>query len=149
MNGSFSTRIFVRCQNHLSGGLWQPFCCLLPWGKHGSGGCWLSLLSFPQDLCSLWLAGPSKVPGAYAAQQWPTLQVPSHPISPWCQNSSSSHARSRGFPVLHAALLLTLLLDLPWTCFPLACSSIEKMVVAKPSSEPRSTQSLYTVEASM
>lgn len=37
--------------------------------------------------------------------------------------------------------LLTLLLNLPWTSFPLARSSIEKMVVVKPSSEPDSTQS--------
>lgn len=39
-----------------------------------------------------------------------------------------------------AALLPPLLLELPWICFPLLPSSIEKMVVAKPRSERCSTQ---------
>lgn len=46
-----------------------------------------------------------------------------------------------GAPCNHpAALLLTQLLKLPWTCFPLACVYTEKIAVAKPSSEPHSTQ---------
>lgn len=112
-----------------------------PGGKHGSSGHWVPPLSFSQELCLQGLAGPSKVPGGFAAQQQPTLQAPSHPISPGCCNSSSSRTRSRGLPVLCADTLQLLLLNFPWTCFPLACLYTEKMIVAKPGSEPRSTQS--------
>lgn len=99
MNGSFSTTILVSCQNHPSGGLWQPSCCLLP---QGNGGCWLSLLSFSLELCLMCLVRPSKVSGAGTAQQHPTFQVLNHPTSPWCWNSSTSHARSGSLPELCA-----------------------------------------------
>lgn len=75
-----------------------------------SGGCWLSLLSFSQELC---LVGTSKVSHAGTAQQWPTFQALNHPISPWCQNSCTSHSRSRSLPELCATTLKSFSLPTP------------------------------------
>ena len=97
--------------------------------------------AFPGSCAYCGWLDPARCLHCSAVTNFASTQSSNLPLVPKFLLNSCQVKGPSSTPCNHPAALLTQLLNLPWTCFSLACLYTEKMVVAKPSSEPHSTQS--------